>query len=72
MIRSADLQGAVVRREDGQRIGRVSEVHVRDGKVTLLTVGAGGVLERFTASRRGRRVRWDQVQRITGREIVVR
>jgi sporulation protein YlmC with PRC-barrel domain len=72
MIRSADLQGAAVRHEDGARLGRVSEIHVQNGEVTLLIVGPGGLMQRFAASRSGRRVRWAQVQRITGREIVVR
>ena len=72
MIRSAQLQGASVRREDGRRLGRVSEIHVQGGEVTMLIVGASGLLKRFTASPAGRRVRWDQVQRITAREILVR
>jgi sporulation protein YlmC with PRC-barrel domain len=72
MIRSAQLQGRLVVAEDGRRLGRVDEIHVRDGEVTVLTLGPGGLLERFRASSRGHRVAWDRVQRITEREIVVR
>ena len=72
MIRSAELQGRRVVAEDGRRLGRVEEIHVRDGAVTVLTLGPGGLLERFRGSSRGQRVAWDEVLRVTPREIVVR
>ncbi|MFL5295111.1 MAG: PRC-barrel domain-containing protein [Phenylobacterium sp.] len=72
MIRSADLQGKPVRTEDGERLGRVSEIHVVDGQVTVLVCGGRGLLQRFRAARGGRRVRWEDVRRLTDREIVVR
>jgi sporulation protein YlmC with PRC-barrel domain len=70
VIRSAELQGAEVRTESGRRLGKVREIHVRDGEVTALVCG-GGFLQRFAPSRRGHRVRWERVRRITGRAIVV-
>lgn len=71
MIRSADLQGKRVRTEEGQRLGRVAEVHTKDGEVTVLVCGARGLLKRFRASRGGAEVRWQDVRRLTDREIVV-
>jgi sporulation protein YlmC with PRC-barrel domain len=71
MIRAADLQGKKVRSEDGQRLGRVDEIHVKDGAVTMLVCGGRGFLQRFRASRGGVRVRWEDVRRLTGKEIVV-
>lgn len=71
-MKSSDLQGRPVRTESGERLGRVGEIHTAGGVVTALTCGGGGFLQRFVASRRGRRVDWDRVLRVTPREIVVR
>jgi sporulation protein YlmC with PRC-barrel domain len=70
-MRGADLQGKPVRREDGERLGRLREIHIQDGEVTALTCGGLGLLQRFVASQRGHRVPWADVLRITPREIVV-
>jgi len=72
MIRATDLQGKRVRGEDGRNLGRVSEIHVEDGEVTVLVCGGRGLLQRFRASRGGHRVDWRDVVRLTGHEIVVR
>jgi sporulation protein YlmC with PRC-barrel domain len=71
MIRGVDLQGKAIRSEEGQRLGHVYEVHVRDGEVTTLVCGGRGLLERFRASRNGVQVRWEDVRRLTEHEIVV-
>jgi sporulation protein YlmC with PRC-barrel domain len=71
-VRASDLQGKRVVSEAGERLGCVGEIHTQGGEVTALTVGAGGLLQRFLNSRRGKRVAWDQVLRMTDREIVVR
>jgi sporulation protein YlmC with PRC-barrel domain len=70
-MRAADLQGRRIRCRDGRRLGRVDEIHVRDGVVIALTCGGLGLLQRFTASERGHRVAWRDVLEITPREIVV-
>jgi sporulation protein YlmC with PRC-barrel domain len=72
MIRTADLQGKHVRGEDGRRFGRVNEIHVEDGDVTVLVCGGRGLWQRFRASRGGHRVRWKDVVRLDAREILVR
>ena len=71
MIRSADLQGMRVVAEDGRSLGRVSEIHVQDGAVTVLVCGGRGLLQRFRSSRGGRRIAWEDVRRLAGHEIVV-
>jgi sporulation protein YlmC with PRC-barrel domain len=71
MIRSADLQGKPVVTEDGRRLGHVDEVHTKDGRVTLLVCGGRGLFQRFRAARAGAEVRWEDVKRLTEREIVV-
>jgi sporulation protein YlmC with PRC-barrel domain len=72
MIRATDLQGKLVRTQAGERLGRVSEIHLQDGRVTTLVCsGRGGFLQRFMAARSGRRIAWDKVRRLTDREIVV-
>jgi sporulation protein YlmC with PRC-barrel domain len=70
-MRSSDLQGKRVVTETGKRLGRIREIHLRGDEVTALTVGGGGFLQRFTSSRRGHRVEWTDVRRVTDREIVV-
>jgi len=72
MITAGQLQGMPVRTEAGGKLGRVSEIHVRDGEVTSLVCGPSGLLQRFTASRRGRRVAWKRILRIEANEIVAR
>jgi sporulation protein YlmC with PRC-barrel domain len=71
VIRAGDLQGKRVRRSDGEVLGRVDELHLRDGEVIALTCGAGGWRQRFATSRQGRRIAWDRVRRITPHEILV-
>jgi sporulation protein YlmC with PRC-barrel domain len=71
-MRAGDLQGMMVRTENGERIGRVAELHVRDGEVVSLTCGAAGLLRRFLASHRGRRVRWSDVCALDDEGLVVR
>jgi sporulation protein YlmC with PRC-barrel domain len=70
-MRSSDLQGKRVVTEAGKPLGRVGEIHLQGDRVTALTAGGYGLLQRFVASRRGHRVEWDRVRRITGDEIVV-
>ena len=61
MITASQLQGAPVRNRSGEKLGHVRELHVRDGEVTTLVVGAGGILQRFWRSRGGRRIAWSKV-----------
>jgi sporulation protein YlmC with PRC-barrel domain len=70
-MRASELQRKRVRTGDGRVIGRVDEIHLRDGEVVALVCGRGGRLQRFVASRRGRRVAWDRVRQVTADEIVV-
>jgi sporulation protein YlmC with PRC-barrel domain len=71
MIRSSELQGKRVRRENGENLGRVYEIRVRDSRVTALICGFRGFLQRLTGSVSGHRVEWPNVIRITPSEIVV-
>lgn len=70
-MRSSDLQGKRVVTVSGKRLGRVDEIHLKGDEVSALTYGGGGLLQRFTSTRRGHRLAWADVQRITDREIVV-
>lgn len=72
MLTTSDLQGKRVRRESGEALGRVFEIHARDGRVEALVCGVGGMLQRLSNDRSGRRVAWDTVVRVTPTEIVVR
>jgi sporulation protein YlmC with PRC-barrel domain len=70
-MRASDLQGKPVRDEDGRRLGRVDELHIRDGVVTTFVCGPLGLLQRFTATRAGRRVPWSDVTAVTPDAIIV-
>lgn len=68
---SSDLQGKRVRRENGEALGRVDEIHVEGSRVSALTCGRRGWLQRLTGSRAGHRIGWEQVVAVTPSEVVV-
>lgn len=70
-MRLTDLRHKVVCGLDGERLGRVFEVHSEGGSVTALMVGPGGFLERLTAKKGGRRIPWEMVKRIETEAIIV-
>jgi sporulation protein YlmC with PRC-barrel domain len=70
-MRLADLRDKVVRTLDGEKLGRVHDVHADKGKVTALMVGAGSFIESLTAKKTGRRIPWEFVRRIDAHQIVV-
>ena len=53
MMRLTDLRHAKVRTLDGEKLGRVFEVHCDSGQITALSCGAGGFIERLTGKRAG-------------------
>ena len=71
-MRLTDLQNKMVYTLDGERLGRVHEVHCENGVLIALKVGAGSFIERMTAKTKGRRVPWDQVAKVERERIVVR
>ena len=72
-MRAAELQEKPVRRQNGERLGKVDEIHVTaEGHVTAITCGASGLLQRFMRSRRGHRIPWTDVLSVAAKEIVVR
>jgi sporulation protein YlmC with PRC-barrel domain len=71
VISAARLYARKVRAEDGRLLGRVHEIHAEGGEVRYLTVGAGGWLQRLTASHRGQRIEWSAVLRIEDAALVV-
>ena len=71
MIRTSELQGKRVRRENGERLGRVYEIRARDSQVVALICGARGFFQRLAGTEAGHRVPWEQVQKITSSDIVV-
>jgi sporulation protein YlmC with PRC-barrel domain len=71
VIRASELQGKRVRRENGEPLGRVYEIRLRDSKVTALICGARGFFQRLAGTEAGHRVDWKQVQKITPSEIII-
>lgn len=71
MMRTTDLAGKPVRREDGESLGRVFEIRLRDSQVTALICGSRGFFQRLTGAVSGHRVAWTQVLKVTSTEIVV-
>lgn len=70
-MRLSDLRNAIVRTLDGERLGRVHEVHAEGGRIVALICGPGSLIERLTARSEGRRVPWECVRRIADGEIFV-
>jgi sporulation protein YlmC with PRC-barrel domain len=71
VIRLSDLRDAKVRTLDGERLGRVHEVHCDGGRITALTCGPGSFIESLTARKHGRRIPWEFVRRVAHKEVVV-
>lgn len=71
VIRAAELYGRKVRGQDGKVLGKVHEIHADGGQVRYLTVGAGGLLQRLTASHRGRRIDWEAIVAIDRQGLLV-
>ena len=70
-MRLTDLWDATVKTLDGEKLGRVHEIHAEGGRIVALTCGPGSFIERLTARKHGRRVPWECVVRIANREIFV-
>ena len=70
-MRLTDLRHKQVRGLDGERLGRVFEVHSEGGTVSALMIGPGSLIERLTARKGGRRVPWDLVKRVQAKAIIV-
>jgi len=71
VIRLTDIRDKEVRTLDGERLGRVHEIHCERGVVTALMVGPGSFIERLTARKKGRRIPWDCVRKIDAKRILV-
>lgn len=70
-MRLSDLRDKPIRTLDGDKLGRVHEVHCEKGRITALTCGPGSFIERFTARKHGRRIPWECVRRVEAHQIVV-
>jgi sporulation protein YlmC with PRC-barrel domain len=70
MISGCDLEGKIVRGENGEVFGRVSEIQIKDAQVTALLCGPAAFWQRFTSAGRIRRIPWNRVRRI-GPDIVI-
>jgi sporulation protein YlmC with PRC-barrel domain len=70
-MRLSDLRDKVVRTLDGEKLGRVHDVHSDKGRVTALMVGPGSFIESLTARKGGRRIPWEYVRRVDAKQIVV-
>jgi sporulation protein YlmC with PRC-barrel domain len=71
VIRASDLAGKLVRRENGEVLGHVFEIRVRDSRVVALICGSRGFFQRMKDAVSGHRVEWGQVRKLTAREIII-
>ena len=71
MIRACELQGKRVRCENGERLGRVYEIRLRNSQVVALICGARGFFQRLADVGSGHRVPWERVHKITPSEIII-
>ena len=70
-MRLSDLRDKQVKSLDGERLGRVHDVHCDKGRIVALMCGAGSVIERWTAKKEGRRIPWECVVKVEATHIVV-
>jgi len=70
-MRLSELRGKIVRSLDGEKLGRVHEIHCEAGRVTAVICGAGSIVERWTGKRSGKRIRWEAVRRIDRDAVIV-
>jgi sporulation protein YlmC with PRC-barrel domain len=70
-MRLSDLRDKEIRSVDGERLGRVHEVHCEEGRVVAVICGPGSLVERWTARSKGRRIPWEAVKRVERGLIVV-
>jgi sporulation protein YlmC with PRC-barrel domain len=70
-MRLSDLRDKKIRGLDGERLGRVHEVHCDKGRVVALKCGPGSLIESWTDRSKGRRVPWEVVVRVEPDQIVV-
>ena len=70
-MRLSDLRDKKLRSVEGEKLGRVHEVHCKDGRVVALMCGPGSFIERWTGRSEGRRVPWEAVRRIEADAVVI-
>jgi len=70
-MRLSDLRNKRIRTTDGERLGRVHEVHCDGGRIVALMCGPGSLIERLTARKKGRRIPWDCVRKIEADAVIV-
>jgi sporulation protein YlmC with PRC-barrel domain len=70
-MRLSDLRDKVVRTLDGEKLGRVHDVHADNGEVIALMVGPRSFIESLTARKQGRRIPWECVRRVEAKQVVV-
>ena len=71
VIRLTDLRDKKVCTLDGEKLGRVHEVHCEKGRLVALMVGAASMIERLTTKDHGRRIPWDCVREVEPKQILV-
>lgn len=70
-MRLTDLRDKQVRTLDGEKLGRVHEVHCEGGRIIALMCGARSIIERLTARSHGRRIPWEEVVRVDQDGVVI-
>jgi sporulation protein YlmC with PRC-barrel domain len=70
-MRLSDLRDKPIRTLDGERLGRVHEVHCKDGKVVALKCGAASWIESITGKVKGRNIPWSMVRKVDARGILI-
>lgn len=70
-MRLTDLRDKKVVTLDGEKLGRIHEVHCEGRQITALMSGPGSFIERLTAKKKGRRIPWECVVRVEPKQVVV-
>lgn len=70
-MRLSDLRDKIIRTVDGERLGRVHEVHCENGRVVALRCGPGSFFERLTTATGGKPIPWACVREVDARHVTV-
>jgi sporulation protein YlmC with PRC-barrel domain len=71
MIRTADLEGKIVRDETGRVYGHVFEIQIKDGCLHTLLCGRRAFWHRLAPSRGGHRIAWSQVKDVRQNHLLI-
>ena len=70
-MRLSDLRNKPLRGLDGERLGRVHEVHCDGGRIVALKSGPGSWIESLTGKAEGHSIAWERVRKVDAKGVLI-